>query len=139
MAMPVRSLLSQMPLALSDPTNLRAQALPTRHFFFSEDADEEDEEEDEEDVDEKEEEEKEKVNQREESDRPPPPVSRDVLLLKYEVLGPSLAGSSEPRLALAADHDVFNPNWTHQDLEYTSLEYGKKTALFVCKSIPFGP
>src|SRR5437588_2266129 len=134
--MPALSSLSQMPPVLSVPTNLRPlhrQAFRTRQTF-SEDEDEEDEE-DTEDVGAVEE--GEETNRQEESDELPPPVSRDIFRLRYEALGASLTGSSEPPHALAADVDVFNPDWTCQDLEYTTLGFGKKTASFVCKSISF--
>ena len=101
---------------------------------FSEDEDEEDEE-DKEDVEAVEE--GEETNRQEESDGPPPPVSRDIFQLRYEALGASLTGSSEPPRVLAADVDVVNPDWKRQDLEYTSLGFGKKTASFVCKSFSF--
>jgi hypothetical protein len=128
-----------MPPALSVPTNLRPlQAFQTR-YLVSEDEDEDDEEDmkNVEDAGEDDEEEKE-VNQEEESHRPPPSVSRDILQLGCETLAASPAGRSEPPLALAADVDAFNPDWTPQDLEYTSLGFGQKTASFVCKSISFG-
>ena len=136
MAMPALSSLSQMPPVLSVPTNLRPlhwQAFRTRQIF-SEDEDEEDEE-DKEDVGAVEE--GEETNRQEESDGLPPPVSWDIFWLRYEALGATLTGSSEPPRALAADVDVFSPDWTRQDLEYTSLGFGKKTASFVCKSISF--
>ena len=134
--MPALSSLSQMPPVLSVPTNLRPlhrQAFRTRQIF-SEDEDEEDEE-DKEDVGAVEE--GEETNRQEESDGLPPPVSQDIFRLRYEALGASLTGSSEPPRALAADVDVFNPDWTRQDLEYISLGFGKKTASFVCKSFSF--
>ena len=134
--MPALSSLSQMPPVLSVPTNLRPlhrQALRT-HQIFSEDEDEEDEE-DKEDVEALEE--GEETNRQEESDRLPPSVSGNIFRLRYEALGVPLTGSSEPPCVLAADVDVFNPDWTCQDLEYTSLGFGKKTASFVCKSISF--
>src|SRR5205807_83230 len=105
--------------------------LRTRQIF-SEDEDEEDEE-DKEDVEAVEE--GEETNRQEESDGLPPLVSRDIFRLRYEALRASLTGCSEPPRALAADVDVFNPDWTRQDLEYISLGFGKKTASFVCKSI----
>lgn len=104
----------------------------------SEDEDEEEDEEDEGNV--KRVGEGKKVKQEKKSDRPQPPVSRDILRLGsgYGASGASMAGSSKSPLALAADVDAFNPDWTLQDLEYTSMEFGKKTASFVCKSILFG-
>ena len=134
--MPALSSLSQMPPVLSVPTNLRPlyrQAFRTRQIF-SEDEDEENEE-DKEDVEAVEK--GEETNWQEESDGLPPPVSRDIFRLRYEALRASLTGSSEPPRVLAADVDVFNPDWTRQDLEYTSLGFGTKTASFVCKSISF--
>jgi len=129
--MPARSSLrSRMPPVLSVPINLRPiQAFPTSHIV-SEDEDEDDEEDDVWDVGEEERE----AKQEEESDRHPPPVSRDILRLSNKASEASLAGRSESPLVLSADVGTFNPDWTLQDMEYTSLGFGKKTASFVCKS-----
>ena len=132
-----------MPPSLSVSTNLGPLRAPRTRYVVSEDEDEdEDSEEDVEDIEDVEDVKeglgKKKVNQERESGRPPPPVSREILRLRYSALGASLAGNSESLLASAADADAFNPDWTPQDLEYTSLGFGKKTALFACESISFG-
>src|SRR5437660_11581894 len=114
--MPALSSLSQMPPVLSVPTNLRPlhrQAFRTRQIF-SEDEDEEDQE-DKEDVEAVEE--GEETNRQEESDGLPPSVSRDIFRLRYEALGASLTGSSEPPHVLAAAVDVFTRDWTAREWE----------------------
>jgi hypothetical protein len=48
---------------------------------------------------------------------------------------PNTLRSSSVLPSFHQDHDAFDPNWRNQDMEYTSLAFGKKTAFFVCKSI----
>ena len=139
--MSARSSLSQMPplAVFVVPTNLRPiRALPRSgiRLPLSEDEDEEDVE-DEEDEEDTEDEDGMREKKQDEEDSPPPPVSRDILRLSDEASG--APGSSESNdshpLELAAGNVPFNPDWTLQDLEYTSLAFGKKSSSSVSKSI----
>jgi len=105
------------------PTSFRPLPYSLSDLLLSEDVDEEDE---------VEEEEKKEVEQHNSL----PPLSQDVLRLSNEpseILNPT-GGRTLSVSGLEADSNQFNPDWTDADTEFTSLAFGKKTALFVCKS-----